>query len=279
MAQHPLYSVTHIGRPVDPAYPTNLAILVLMPAIGGIAAALAYHGGADWSSMFAAFALGGLTVFLTWALGRELAPDDNPAAFLAVIAVSPAIFWGLSLDLVLTGLMIGLTRVVNRTVGPPPKPGDVAALLLAVLAVSILRGDWLLPLLAAGAFGLAGALRDPDPHGRPAAAVCVVAAIALLSRTFEPAGCTCPCDPILWIAGGCALLFAIVIVAQPAPRSEADLQPRTLSRRRVQGGMLVALAAAGLTLRGGAAGVLSAAPLWAAMIGVVLGRALPRRAA
>jgi len=84
MAQHGLYRFTSIGRPLDPRYPTNRAVQVLMPIAALVGGGVAWFGGVDAKGIAFA-ALGGLlVVFGCWALGRELAPDDNPGAFIGM---------------------------------------------------------------------------------------------------------------------------------------------------------------------------------------------------
>ena len=125
--KHRIYRITSIGRPVDPAFPTNRAVLWLLPVAALVAGLAAYLGGAAAGASVSAALRGSAVLFGAWALGRELAPDDNPAAFVAV-----ALAFGLFLvlpppDLLLLFTTLLLVRIVNRSVGPPAKLTDAVA--------------------------------------------------------------------------------------------------------------------------------------------------------
>ncbi|NIV31273.1 MAG: hypothetical protein GWN58_17785, partial [Anaerolineae bacterium] len=77
-----LSDLTALGRvPIDPSYPTNLAIaaLSLIVALAGAIGLLA-SGTALLESVLGGTSAG-LLPFLTWALGRELDPDHDLSAF------------------------------------------------------------------------------------------------------------------------------------------------------------------------------------------------------
>ncbi len=75
-----IYRVTSIGRPVEPKYATNKAILLLMPVaaliVGVVNLIQEAGGGPDATGPVVAF----LVVFGCWALGRELAPSTGLTA-------------------------------------------------------------------------------------------------------------------------------------------------------------------------------------------------------
>ena len=74
------------------------------------------------------------TVFFGWAYVRELAPDDDAAAFIAVaIAVITWFVFGPSDLFLVTGALL-FARMVSRTVGPPAKLSDT------VLAIGLVAG-------------------------------------------------------------------------------------------------------------------------------------------
>ena len=117
MSEHRIYRVTSIGRPVEPKYPTNKAILLLMPVAALIAGVVALiqgdGGGASATGALVAF----FVVFACWALGRELAPDDNSAAFVGAVLAFIALWWWPSPSLLLLFTALALSRIVNRTTG------------------------------------------------------------------------------------------------------------------------------------------------------------------
>ncbi|MDT8437023.1 MAG: hypothetical protein RRA92_09750, partial [Gemmatimonadota bacterium] len=123
---------TSIARPVDPAWPTNRAIAALAAlAAAGTAAVVLLAGRGDAG---AAAALGeglvaGVSVFLAWALARELDPDRDLAAFAAALLGLVAVSGLGTPRFAAVFLVLLALRVVNRTVGPPARTGDTLAIL------------------------------------------------------------------------------------------------------------------------------------------------------
>ena len=114
-----LTDVTTLGRPVDPRYPTNLAVVVLSPVV--VVAGTIYRLVSGYALLEGVlWGIGaGLAVFLAWALGRELDPDHDLSAFVgAGLTVFGLLLTGLPSLLVLFWLLLAL-RVVNRSTGLP----------------------------------------------------------------------------------------------------------------------------------------------------------------
>ncbi|WP_421792026.1 hypothetical protein [Hyphobacterium sp.] len=139
---HPIHKISTLARPVEAKYPTNLAVLILLPVIAiGLFGWTMFNGGG-----FAEAALAGVyglfTAFLTWALGREMDPDHNATGFIAMgLAVLIA---GLGYPFALMSLAAVLfaVRLVNRTVGPAPKIIDIFALTGLGLGAVFVDGAW-----------------------------------------------------------------------------------------------------------------------------------------
>jgi len=104
-------------------------------------------------------------VFLTWALGREVDPDANHVAFLAIVpAIVLTVLVGTP-DFSLLFLALLLLRVVNRSIGRPAKLVD--SLLVLGLASWLARsGAWYGLVSAAVAFLLDSVLVNPLPRHR-----------------------------------------------------------------------------------------------------------------
>lgn len=229
---------THLGRPVDPAYPTNVAIAVLSVAtliLVSLWRLLYLH-----SEFIAALTQGGQlagVVFLTWALGRELDPDANIVAFLAITpAVVLAVLVGTpNFSLVFLALL--LLRIVNRSLGVPAKPTDS---LLVLLLASWLAwsGAWYGLICVAVAFILDSVLVNPLPRHRwfGLAAVggtaCTQAHILQISQPW-PVFLTG-----IVAAGGIGLLLLLLFT--PPPKSVGDLLPLPVDWKRLQAARIVA---------------------------------------
>ncbi len=244
----------------------------MMGAVGTGLAALAMTRGASVGDALLAGLLAAMVVFATWALGRDLAPDDNAGAFVALLPAAFVVAMGTT-PLVLGPLVVlGLVRVVNRSVGPPAMLADRVVLCGLVLLVAQDDHGWTVGVAAVLAFTLDGVLSERSRLGLPFAGV---AAVAVLVGVLTGAPRFALRPPGTWSIAAMVLaaLLVAVIVTQPAPSSECDTHPHTpLRRDRIQGGMLVALVAALGSLVGGDVTVRAWAVLWAACLGVVITR-------
>ncbi len=122
-----LSDVTALGRtPIDPSYPTNIAIAVLAlgVTIAGTIIRLISGGALLESALWGIGA--GFTLFLTWALGRELDPDHDLSAFVGAGLVLVGLWFFDAPSLLLILWLLLVLRLVNRTVGLPAKPLDLA---------------------------------------------------------------------------------------------------------------------------------------------------------
>ncbi|MBT8078861.1 MAG: hypothetical protein KJO31_09780 [Gammaproteobacteria bacterium] len=261
-----IYRFTSIARPVDPRYPTNRAVLILLPilalASAGMAAVLDLNG----SMLSAAFGTL-LTGFAAWALTRELAPDDDAAAFLALALSWPAhLFLGAS-SVLLPFVALFLVRIVNRSTGPMARPFDTVAILGFTIWAAISLGQHLILLLAAAAFSLNATLRDPQRNHLLAAAVCLAVFGWLVAGAFPLTfGYVGLQD--WWIV----LLLAganILVLAQAGePASVCDVFSERLDKKRVAAGLVLGFLVAfqALITEGRAAWLET--PIWACLVAV-----------
>lgn len=158
---HRLYRYTSIGRPLDPAYPTNLAVLVLLPVVGVAFATLALVEGASLVAAASAALRAALVLFGSWALAREIDPDHELAAFVAA-AVALLVYIALgAVDLLILFVALFSARIVNRSTGQAAKWADsIAVLALAGYAAWHHQAP-LVAIAAALAFALDAGLARP----------------------------------------------------------------------------------------------------------------------
>jgi hypothetical protein len=263
-----------LARPLDPSYPTNRAVIIILPIAGLVAAGVGFLRGVhDWHLLLTA--LGGAgTAFVAWALARELAPDDNPAAF-----VSMALAYGTFLrvphtSVMLVFLTIALVRILNRSVGIPARPVESAAIVLLVGWTIYSNRNPLPAVVAAVAFAL-DAILAPVLRWQW---VFAVACMGLASLVTIPTGASWnPVGPIEipwlpWALGGVAAVFIVVIVRTQQLTSTCDLTGEPLSPPRVQAGMAVGLMVATTGILPLTHGLAQSALVWAVLLGVILGR-------
>ena len=268
-----LYRLTSIARPLEPKYPTNKAVLLLMPVAGIVGAAVSVLRGGDTLSVFSAGLTAVGAVFGAWALGCELAPDHNVAAFIGMALALVVVLVVESPSLLLVFVELFLVRIVNRTVGLPARVSDsVAVTVLVAWAVYSLESP-LLGLVAAAAFGLDAALPHPQRRQVGFAAVCLAVSAGWV--WCDGVVATDPSTlaaPIRWLAGIVSIGFFLAILRTPEPRSVGDATGELLTRRRVQAGMLIGWLVAIQSLPSGSQGVESAGLVWAALAGIPVGR-------
>jgi len=272
----PLYRFSTLGRRLDPAWPTNLAVLILMPLVGILAAALApvLPGLAGTGRLMAA-GMGAGVVLGVWALGRELAPDDQVAAFVAMalglgaLAVLP----GASVALLFATLM--WVRVVNRSVGLPAKTLDgVAVLVLSGWAMASTR-SFGVGLLTAGAFALDATLAQPNRRQWGFAALALAMTGVLAVQGVEGNTPTLGSGPEAVLAAVAAALYVRATWRTRLLVSVGDATGTPLDPTRVRWGMVLALLVAIQAAFAGTGGLTAAAFVWAAVAGVGLSAIAP----
>lgn len=145
---HPIHKYSALARPVEPRYPTNLAVIILLPLVAiGLFAWLAIDGSGMGEAGKAGL-FGALAAFLAWALGREMDPDHNATAFIAMALTVLLAGLGYGFDLLTLGALMFAVRLVNRTVGPQAKVGDIITLVLLNLGAVFVEGAWWMPFIS-----------------------------------------------------------------------------------------------------------------------------------
>lgn len=270
---HRIYRLTSIGRPLDPAWPTNRAVMILVPLAGLAFATWQWLGGTPPRPALLAglYALG--TAFLAWALARELAPDDQPAAFIAMALALSTLINIPDPGLFLLVVALVLSRVVNRSTGLAPTLVDSVLVTFAVLGMVYTRQAPLVGLIGAFAFALDAAL--PGGHKRQwaFAGACMLGGIAALVAWGPGVGGGAPLSTHgLLLPGLFGLLFLGALLATRKLDSVADVGGAPLFVRRVRGAMWIALLLAAYNLAEGLPAARDGVALWAVLGGVGIGR-------
>jgi hypothetical protein len=244
LSQQRLYSLTSIGRPLDPTWPSNRAVLILMPlaAVAGMILSLSAGAGVR-SVLYSGFAFA-LAVFGAWALARELLPDDHVAAF-----VSMALGFLASISYATPGLLLlfstlGLVRIVNRSTGLAARTSD--SLLVTVLVIWVVYAchyPWF-GVVAALAFFLDGILKKPLKRQWLFALICFGSMVVFVVDhdvawwpVFVP-------DTLMeWIAVLVLLLFSMNLLLLKKIHTKGDTSEERLELERVKAGMAIGILA------------------------------------
>ena len=267
-----MYRFTSLARPIDPAYLTNRALLIVLPVVGLLSAGLALVLDAGSGPLSAAFS-GALAAFAAWALTRELAPDDQGAAFVAL-----ALGWFVNVAfgtdrVLLLFVALVLARMVNRSTGLRWRPLDTLGALGFCTWAAFGMQQPLILLVASLAFTLDAALDRPLRRHLLAAAVC----LPLFAWVWMDATRLVASDLTVWdwsLVGAFALGIGLAVRTNPEPVSYCDVSPDRLNRTRMNAGLVVgSLVAVQALLTGGRAAWLET-PIWVCMIVVLLSAAV-----
>jgi hypothetical protein len=270
MASDRIYRITSIGRPLDPAYHTNRAVLLLLPLAGAVASAVAAIRGAGFLEIFISGLVGVAVAFLSWALTRELAPDDDRAAFISMAFAYAALVTLGSPSLLLLFTSLLLVRVVNRSTGLPARVGDSVVVCALTLWTAHATQSPLLGLVGALAFGFDAALPDRLRRQWFFAGFCLGAGLwaFALGNGLDGLGLWGPVTTY-WPAALIGAVYAFAFLRTRSVASLGDVSGTSLSHARVRAGMAIGLLVPTQALVGGPVELSSA--LWATLAGVGVG--------
>lgn len=264
--------LTSINRTIDFHYRTNraIAIVTILVMVGGALSQLLSDQGWGESILWGVGA--GVSIFLTWAVCRELDPDRASSSFVAAgLALVGLVFWGLPrLGAALWLIMV--MRVVNRTTGLTAGVLDSLAVLGLGSWLS-LSGNWGYGTINAVAFLIDSQL---PPRARrqliPAVlAVTITLTIALMGGEPPWEGRPSMLGGLIGLA--LSALFLPVILTARHLESVGDRSQQPLEPIRVQAAQMLALLTGVETLIvGGTAAIGALLPLWAAVLGASIFR-------
>lgn len=247
-AHHRLYDYTSVGRPLDPAWPSNRAVLILAPlaAVAGLAGSL--YGGADFQAALNTAFIQAAAVFGTWALARELMPDDHVSAF-----ISMALGFAATLTFTAPGLLVVfatllLVRVINRSSGLAARTRDsVIVTLLVIWTVYSSQSPWF-GAVGALTFFLDGILYKPVKRQWWFALICLGSMVVyIVDHDAEWWGIVVPDSLLKWLAILAMLIFCLNFLLCKKIHSRGDVGHVRLDLRRVKAGMAIGVLA---TLQG-----------------------------
>lgn len=261
-----------LGRPVDPSYRTNLIILILIPVLGIVAGAYSFISSNEIMIALQAALWTALAVFQSWAIAREIDPDNDYSAFVAVAVMVIAMFL---LDfpafsiIALFVTMMGL-RLTNRIVGPPATRND-SIMVIVLVIIAVFFDNWIIGLVAAGGFLLSASMSEPErshlAFAGGAVAIVIVRGIISLGEIGSLS--------INYVVGMVlvSIFYILTILANRSITVGTDISGYPIDIRRFRAAMILALIAVViLALWRGDAGVIAMLPLWAAMLGISLYR-------
>jgi len=266
-----------IGRPLDFRHRSNRFVVIAAGLAGLGTLAWGWSVGRD-EVVLLSFRVA-VSVFLAWAIGRELDPDDTNPAAVATVVVLPLVALGPP-SLSSSAAALIAVRIVVRTTGRSLQWIDGVVLIAAAAYLGTQSQTW--PALAAVILAV-GIDRFVTPPG-PArtlwfSAVMAMAALVGAMAFSTPPASTQPSRPE-WIVIGVTLAAALLaLVTTRPPRSRGDSRDESLSQPRLRFGRMLVLLLVMAAIFGGGLAISGLSPLWAAIIGVAIAQVArrPRR--
>ena len=269
---------TSIARVLDPRYPTNRAVLLLLAPAAGIAGAMALLRGSGLPEIAHSALFGMAAALAGWAFARELAPDLERLAFLSLLLTFGAFLTVESSSLLLLLTAQFLVRIVNRSVGLPARVIDsvfVAGLTVWATWAGSFPG---LALIGALAFGLDASMKERYRRHWIFAVICLAAgglSLEMQGQWWSPESLPATAAGLLLIV---VVAYGLTMWRTRRVTSPADVTGKPLSSARVLAGMVVGLLAGLQALARGQAGLEAAGLVWAVLASVPLGALVwPRR--
>lgn len=271
MQTDPVQGITSIGRPLDRNVATNRAVLQLMPIAGIVAAMVALVRGSSLPQIVWWGIAGVLLVLGTWALTRELAPDDNAVAFVSAALGFLTLPLVMPLSLLVLFATMLLIRIVNRTAGLPARVTDSGAMTLVAFAVMYLTGNPGFGLVAAMAFVLDAVLSRPLRRQWIFAAVCLLGTLVFFRLSKVDSLMPSPVHAgVILLLGAVSLAYVVTLLRTRNVESRGDVTGVRLAASRVRAGMFVALLVAWQALLFEEQGLAHAVVVWSALGGVAV---------
>jgi len=257
-------------RLFDPRLASNRFVIVAFCGVLAVVFTVDAAGAGTASEAAAAALRAAFSVFLAWAIARELDPDRPVAASVAAVLALPILLSGEPRLGAVVAVLFAV-RILAGTTGRAPTVLDLLWLPGVAAYGATSPGGVVAGLALAGALAVGGTA--PGGRRRAALAAAIVAAGAVVAVGF--ASSTIGPDPesptaAQWGLMGLAALAATAALLRVAiPTSPCDLSGEPLSRVRVRNARLLAVAVGVLTLVWlGGAGIPALVGLWAAVIGV-----------
>lgn len=245
MANHRIYQYTSLGRPLKPSVPPGKAVLYLLPVAALLGLVMGWLRLESITGALQQATFYTLVMYGSWALARELDPDDSPAAFISMAAAMLAVVLVDAPGILIVYLAITLVRMVNRRSGMPAKQSD--SIILTVLSIWLIYAAEM-PLfgaVAALAFVLDGSLKDPNRSQWIYGLVCFGGMIVyMVDHDVGLQMMRWPQTLFEWISLLFILIYALDTFLLKRVKTRGDVNGLKLDVTRVRGGMTVGFLAA-----------------------------------
>lgn len=245
MANHRMYQYTSIGRPIELSVTSVRVLMALMPVAAVLGAVLAISEGYGFAFVARQALMFALAVYGSWALARELDPDDTPAAFIGLAAAMLAISLVENAGILVVYVTLALVRIVNRSSGLAARLSDSIIVMLATIWLIYATDSPLVGLVAALAFIIDGSMKEPTRRQWIFGLVCAGATMVyIVDNGLAERQLALPASLFEWMSLLFILIFALDSMVLNKVRTTGDVSGRRLDPTRVRAGMAIGFLAA-----------------------------------
>jgi hypothetical protein len=244
VSYHPIYKFSSLARPLDPSWPSNKAVMILFPVLLLAGLCWTLLMGQGWQAALLNGLVFALAGFGSWALGRELLPDDHASAFVSMAMAFLACLSFYSPGLLVLFTSLGLVRMLSRSTGLAARSSDsVAILLLVIWSVYATQSPWF-AAVAALAFVFDASLKNPQRKQLLFAALSLgTMVVYIVDHDVGWFSFHAPDSLLQWLSIAIVLLFVLNLFLLKKVHSRDDVNNKPLNPERVKAGMIVALLA------------------------------------
>lgn len=255
-----------LSRLIDYNYPPNrLLLFVLLIVLISSLAWFFYSNNSILQSIFFAL-IQTIIVFLCWAIGRELDPDHDYAAFFGLILLFLP-FTLLKGNVFLLIWFLMSLRIVNHTTGKNTSSSDISLYVFITLIAALITTNIIIIPLSIIIIILT-AILPKQQLNLTLLSIPLIPSLILLSLIFTDAWSILDPSPfiLIFIALSSALMFLVTITTDTI-QCLGDYSNQPLSLKRVQSTQIIAVLSILLitTFHGS---FFSVFPIWAAIIGI-----------
>jgi hypothetical protein len=234
-------NLSTIGRPVDMKYTTNRIIMILMGLIFIITFFMEFFRESFLVKSLIFAVIYSLSVFLCWALGRELDPEYDYSAFIGIIFLFLPFFMTDGINLFFILWLLFSLRMINHTTGKPAGIVDIFFYLIITILFSLILYPFIAVLAAvAFVFDLWNAKRKTINI-----LLIIVLFIIFLVSTFYGSGdvynfVKLTNDQLIF--SGISILFMFVVIATTTTMNTlCDTGDKKINARQVQTAQIFAV--------------------------------------
>ncbi len=262
--------ISSIGRPLDFNYKTNKAIVIITIITIIIGIVLSITNQLTIPNVIFTGVSFGITFFVTWAISREIDPDNPISAFIGLIPLFIILFYWPETNIAILFWLLIAVRIINRTTGLPARIVDSTIL----FTISLLLNYFHIPLfgvLAAIVFLIDSKIINGQRFQLLFASLSAFSSIIFISinsRFFELATFSMLQTISIIII---SIFFIFIVYFTKDVKSKGDKMQKPLNLLRIRAAQLFALLSV-LIVSLSEVGLTAMIPVWCILLGVILQR-------